>query len=150
MNSATTVAASTFDYLDDIALAVQQGNARQFGPLSSGEKCYVALAASRMDLVPDFNIAQAIERLGPSWTDELVARWRHRSVVSASLKLPEGETPEYAALLSSVLADADMSYQLRARIRDDRERDPMAALRDAHVLYQLAERRAIKSTVVKH
>jgi hypothetical protein len=150
MNSVPTTAMSTFDYLDDIALAIQQGNSSQFGPLSTGEKLYIALAISRMDLVPDFTIAQAIERLGETWTNELVARWRYRSAVDIHLVPAEGESPEYASLLKQVLADADMSYQLRSRIREDRERDPIAALRDAHILYQLAERRAIKQKSVRH
>ncbi len=150
MSSAITTASSTFDYLDDIALAVQDGNARQFGALSTGEQLYVAMAASRMDLMPDFNIAQAIERLGAMWTMELVARWRHRSLVSASITLPEGESLEYVTMLSRVLADTDVDYQLRARIREDRERDPTTALRDAKVLYQLAERRAIRKTTLTH
>lgn len=46
--------------------------------LSTGERLYVALAANRMDLAPDYNIAAALARMDDGDVDELVRRWRYR------------------------------------------------------------------------
>lgn len=63
---------SQLDHLDDIAR-------QAFGPLSTGEQLYVALAANRADLLKQcrYTIAQALARLDDDWTAELVRRWRH-------------------------------------------------------------------------
>lgn len=66
------------DYLDRIAADFLIGNEdhaqRMFGPLSAGERCYVALAANRADLLGDDSIAYAIGRLDSAWLDELITR----------------------------------------------------------------------------
>lgn len=66
------------DYLDQIAADFQSGNVghaqRMFGPLSTGERCYVALAANRPDLLGEDSIAYAINRIGDAWLDELIKR----------------------------------------------------------------------------
>ena len=66
------------DHLDQIAATFGSGNeetARQlFGPLSTGERCYVALAANRPDLLPMDSIAYMVERIGADWLRELINR----------------------------------------------------------------------------
>ncbi len=70
-------AAATFDCLDAIATRVREGDLTAFGPLSTGEAIYVALAASRPDLLPQGKIVPALARLGDEWLRELIARWRY-------------------------------------------------------------------------
>jgi hypothetical protein len=70
------------DYLDQIALQFRSGNdgrgQQMFGVLSTGERCYVALAANRPDLLnTDDSIAYAIDRIGEDWVRELIARHRN-------------------------------------------------------------------------
>lgn len=69
------------DYLDHIAMKFRTGNEEQgqqmFGPLSTGERLYVALAANRCDLLGRDSIAYAIGRIGEDWVEELVARHRN-------------------------------------------------------------------------
>ena len=65
-----------YDYLDSVAAGIKAGDESRFGVLSTGERIYVALAANRLDLVPDYTVAQAIARLGDVHTLELVDRWR--------------------------------------------------------------------------
>ena len=65
-----------YDYLDSVAADIKAGNESPFGVLSTGERIYVALAANRLDLVPDYTVAQALARLGEAHTLELVDRWR--------------------------------------------------------------------------
>jgi hypothetical protein len=66
------------DYLDELAEAVRAGRDDAIGPVSTGERIYVALAANRADLLPaDYTIVQAIARLDDD-TAALVARWEHR------------------------------------------------------------------------
>lgn len=67
-----------YDYLDSIAEDAREQDDRRVGVLSTGERIYVALASSRMDLIPDYTIAQAIARLGETDTARLVERWRYR------------------------------------------------------------------------
>jgi len=72
------MSSNTFDRLDAIATRVRQGDLEAFGPLSTGEAIYVALAANRSDLLPREQIAPALARLGPEWLQELIARWRYQ------------------------------------------------------------------------
>ncbi|MCG9124267.1 hypothetical protein LH460_06225 [Laribacter hongkongensis] len=64
------------DYLDGIAAEARNGLDDRVGVLSTGERLYVALAANRLDLIPDYTIAQALARLDDSVTEQLIARWR--------------------------------------------------------------------------
>lgn len=70
------------DYLDGIANDLIGGNSDRVGVLSTGEKLYVALAASDAAMLArmDYTIAQAIARLGADETDQLVRRWQYVSV----------------------------------------------------------------------
>lgn len=68
------------DRLDAIALRVAKGNLDGFGVLSTGERLYVALAASSVELLDrqGYTIAEAIARIGTDWTAQLVSRWQYR------------------------------------------------------------------------
>jgi hypothetical protein len=67
------------DGLDELAQAVWNGELDDFGGISTGERCYAALAASRPDLLPDgYSVADAIARLGNENLLELVRRWQCR------------------------------------------------------------------------
>ncbi|GGY03643.1 hypothetical protein [Paludibacterium paludis] len=68
---------SQLDYLDKIASDVKNGIEDGVGVLSTGEGLYVALAANRMDLVPGYNIAQALNRLDDGDIEELIKRWKY-------------------------------------------------------------------------
>ena len=70
---------SQFDRLDDIAKRMAGGDDESYGVLSTGERLYVVLASNRFDLLnaEKYTFAEAIARLGPEWTAELVARWQH-------------------------------------------------------------------------
>lgn len=70
------------DRLDSIAAVFQAGEdergRQMFDVLSTGERCYVALAANRPDLLgSDDSIAYAIDRIGDVWVRELIARHRN-------------------------------------------------------------------------
>jgi hypothetical protein len=66
------------DYLDELAEAVRAGRDDAIGPVSTGERIYVALAANRAELMPaGYTLVQAIARLDDD-TAALVARWEHR------------------------------------------------------------------------
>lgn len=67
-----------YDNLDDIAAEALAKNDQRIGGLTTCERIYVAFASSRMDLIPDFSIPQAINRLGLLETEMLVHRWRYR------------------------------------------------------------------------
>lgn len=71
------------DRLDQIALAFRLGDEdrgkQMFGVLSTGERCYVALAANLPALLPGDSIAYMIDRIGPDWLQELIARHRNDS-----------------------------------------------------------------------
>ena len=69
---------SQFDRLDDIAKRMAGGDDESYGVLRSGERLYVVLASNRFDLLnaEKYTFAEAIARLGPEWTAELVARWQ--------------------------------------------------------------------------
>ena len=47
--------------------------------LSTGDRLYVVLASNRFDLLnaEKYTFAEAIARLGPEWTAELVKRWQY-------------------------------------------------------------------------
>lgn len=67
------------DRLDALAQRViETGNTDALGVLSTGELLYVALAANRMDLKPDYNIAAALARMDDGDVDELIRRWRYK------------------------------------------------------------------------
>lgn len=79
------------DYLDQIALQFQSGNEehgqQMFGVLSTGERCYVALAANRPDLLSKGDsIAYAINRIGEDWVRELIARHRNDSRTHSTIE----------------------------------------------------------------
>lgn len=67
-----------YNYLDTIAEEARHQDDRRVGVLSTGERIYVALASSRLDLIPDYTVAQAINRLGLHDTEMMVNRWRYR------------------------------------------------------------------------
>lgn len=68
------------DHLDALALRVAKGDEKCLGVLSRGEYLYVVLAANRADLLAAGNdtIAEALARLGASWTAQLVERWQYK------------------------------------------------------------------------
>lgn len=64
------------DYLDTVVERVLAGDDSGVGVLSTGEHCYVALASSRVDLLPrGDSVAYAIGRLEPHELSHLVDRW---------------------------------------------------------------------------
>ena len=65
------------DYLDGISAEARNGLDDRVGVLSTGERIYVALAANRLDLMPDYTIAQALARLDDGVTEQLIARWQY-------------------------------------------------------------------------
>lgn len=71
---------SQLDHLDEIALEAAKGDQRRVGPLSTGERLYVALASNNAALLAESNdtIAEALARIGPEWVDELIRRWQYR------------------------------------------------------------------------
>lgn len=68
------------DALDALAVRVANGDLDCVGALSRGEFLYVALAANSIELLQRNNdtIAEALARLGPEWTEKLIARWQYR------------------------------------------------------------------------
>jgi len=72
---------SQYTYLDQLARGVlETGDGSTLAGLSTGERCYVALAASRVDLLPaGYGIAGAAARLEPSELVELLKRWHQAS-----------------------------------------------------------------------
>lgn len=68
---------SQLEYLDGIAREAWVGNYDRVGPLSTGERLYVALASGRMrELAPGDSIAYAVERVGPEWMAHMIQVWR--------------------------------------------------------------------------
>lgn len=68
------------DHLDTLAARlVGTTDASGWGPLSTGERLYVALAADRADLLSrdGYTMVQALARIGPDWSSELVQRWQY-------------------------------------------------------------------------
>lgn len=66
---------SQFVHLDAIARRVAQGDSDAVGPLSTGQALYVGLAANSTELLQQYGYTLA--RLGPDWTNHLVARWQY-------------------------------------------------------------------------
>lgn len=71
---------SEFDRLDEVVLRVAKSGPDAAGPLSTGERLYVGLAANNMELLDrmGYTIPEAIARIGTDWTRALVTRWQHR------------------------------------------------------------------------
>lgn len=68
---------SQLEHLDEIAREAWKGNYDRVGPLSSGERLYVALASGRMrELVPDDSIPYAVDRVGPEWMAHMLSVWK--------------------------------------------------------------------------
>ncbi|WP_157497452.1 hypothetical protein [Diaphorobacter sp. J5-51] len=67
------------DHLNTIAMRLAKGANDGFGVLSTGEKCYVALASNRLDLLQsiDYTIAEAIARIGQDWVEYLLLSWQY-------------------------------------------------------------------------
>lgn len=72
---------SQLDRLDEIANRVARDHFAGYGPLSTGERIYVAIAASRSDILEEegYTIAEALARIGPEWRVELLRRWQYVS-----------------------------------------------------------------------
>lgn len=70
---------SQIDSLNRIALALAKNQDDGFGVLSTGERCYVALASNRIDLLKamDYTIPEALARLGDDWIAHLIACWQY-------------------------------------------------------------------------
>lgn len=67
------------DRLNVIAVVLAKKREAGFGVLSIGEQCYVALASNRVDLLRKigYTIPEALARLGPEWTNALIACWQY-------------------------------------------------------------------------
>lgn len=70
---------SQIDRLNELVLAVAKGDLSAFGVISTGEACYVALAANRMDLLEkmDYTIPEALARISNEWVEHLVYSWQY-------------------------------------------------------------------------
>ena len=70
-----------FDFLDAVVHEVANCKLSTYSTLSTGERIYVALAASRPDLIiqEKKTMPWAIARLDDGWLQELIARWQHRA-----------------------------------------------------------------------
>lgn len=65
------------DRLDEIAREAWGGRYDRVGPLSTGERLYVALASGRMrELAPNDSIPYAVDRVGPVWMAHMLQAWR--------------------------------------------------------------------------
>lgn len=68
------------EHLDEIAREAWEGNYDRVGPLSGGERLYVALASGRMrELAPGDSIAYAVDRVGADWMAHMLEVWRSAS-----------------------------------------------------------------------
>ena len=67
------------DRLNAMALGLAKNQESSFGVLSTSEKCYVALASNRIDLLESigYTIAEALTRIGDHWTNALLTSWRY-------------------------------------------------------------------------
>ncbi|MFJ3048565.1 hypothetical protein ACIPEN_22250 [Herbaspirillum chlorophenolicum] len=64
-------------HLDEIASEAWDGNYKRVGPLSTGERLYVALASGRMrELAPHDSIAYAVDRVGTEAMEHMLEVWR--------------------------------------------------------------------------
>ena len=72
---------SQLDYLDKAAQRVARDKFEAYRGMSTGERLYVALAASRSDLLEEdgYTIAEAMTRIGSEWRAELIQRWQYVS-----------------------------------------------------------------------
>ena len=72
---------SQLDYLDQVAQRVVRNKFDAYRGMSTGERLYVALAASRSDLLEEdgYTIAEAMTRIGSEWRAELIQRWQYVS-----------------------------------------------------------------------
>lgn len=69
---------SQLNNLDEIAREAWAGNYDRVGPLSTGERLYVALASGRMrELCAGDSIAYAVDRVGPEWMAHMIQVWRN-------------------------------------------------------------------------
>lgn len=70
---------SQIDNLNSMVPSVARNEETPFGALSTGEKCYVALASNRVDLLQSmgYTIPEALARLGSDWTAALIASWEY-------------------------------------------------------------------------
>jgi predicted ATP-binding protein involved in virulence len=70
---------SRIDRLNNLVLRLAKGDNASFGALSKGERCYVALASNRADLLASINctIPEALARLGDVWSASLISSWQH-------------------------------------------------------------------------
>lgn len=68
------------DYLDAIAIRAAKGDTAGVSVLSTGERLYVALAANSAEMLQaqGYTVAEALARLGPDWTAQLIRRWQYR------------------------------------------------------------------------
>ena len=73
---------SRFNRLDNLVPAVAAGDDSSFWVLSHGERAYVALAASRLDLLKEDgnSIVQAVARLDEGWIEHMIRRWQYENV----------------------------------------------------------------------
>lgn len=67
------------DRLNALVPALAKGDDAAFGVLSTGEKCYVALASSRVDLLlaMNYTVPEALARLGNEWVKGLIYSWQY-------------------------------------------------------------------------
>ena len=67
------------DRLKELVLDVAKGNLSAFGVISTGEACYVALAANRLDLLEKlgYTIPEALARITREWVEHLVYSWQY-------------------------------------------------------------------------
>ncbi len=64
--------------LDAIVRQAWEGKYEAVGPLSTGERLYVALASGRMrELAPGDSIPSAIDRVGPEWMAHMLQVWKY-------------------------------------------------------------------------
>ena len=64
-------------HLDEIAREAFAGKYDRVGPLSTGERLYVALASGRMrEIAPGDHIAYAVHRVGPEWMEHMLQVWQ--------------------------------------------------------------------------
>lgn len=71
---------SQLQHLDEIAREAWDGKYDRVGPLSTGERLYVALASGRMrEIAPGDSIPYAVERVGPEWMSHMLSVWKNFS-----------------------------------------------------------------------
>ncbi|KLT21447.1 hypothetical protein CR47_0326435, partial [Ralstonia solanacearum] len=71
-----------YERLDELAREAWEGRYERVGPLSTGERLYVALASGRMrELVPGDSIAYAVDRVGAEAMAHMLEVWRARETL---------------------------------------------------------------------